>query len=318
MTDLRVHVVNGSMAGEALVASGRASADAVLVLHDVLSCGPLPWPEPAHASPPWQAVREQFWRRVWSSATAVGWLETSFAGFFHKSANLYDAGRRLQGADEVVVCAGSGLSDVLCLAFMVEWAQSLSLDSAKMSVARMAERPGDVPPVCLPHLSPAALAERWRPAPLSPADRSLLHAFWRAWVGRDLAAFTGRVEVSPAWLQPSLDAWSRRQPAADRGLAAWDERLLTAALDPETTLGSVIGEVLRGSAGDADPVGDLVLLHRLASLANEDGGESWVRLGAPRGRETPCGVTSAGRAALEGAAGDGGRALDWARALADA
>ncbi len=317
MTDRRVHVVNGSMAGEALAASGRASADAVLVLHDVLSCGPLPWPEPEATSPAWQAVRERFWRQVWSSATAVRWLETSFAGFFDKPANLYDAGRRLQGADEVVICAGSGLSDMLCLAFMVEWAQSLSLDSARMSVTSMAERPGDKPPVCLPHLSPAALAERWRPEPLGPADRSLLQWFWRAWVGRDLPAFTRRVTgATPAWLQPALDAWSRRQPGPDRGLAAWDERLLTAVLDPEATLELVIGNVLRGSAGDADPVGDLVLLHRLVRLATDDGGEPWVRLGAPRGRETRCGITSAGRAALEGAA-TGGRALDWAKALAD-
>lgn len=327
MSDGRLYLVNGDSAAGVLAAARLADDDAVLVLHDVLSCGALAELSAAGGPADWLPGRERFWSRVWDDAARYGVVEGPFPGFMNKPRNLYAAGARLRAAPELVLCTGAGLSDVLAQGFFIAWAEALAVEPGRLHEVQLAGL--GAPPVGLPHLDPASLAAAWRVAPLTPRRRAGALAFWRAFVAAQpaglLPADSG---MSPAAVgsgrAAALSAWQRRHPDSSRPLAAWDERLLRAARADGATLKSVLGTVLRAAHDDHDPVGDLVLLHRLVMLAADDldapgrAGPPLLQLGGARGLNTTCRVTDAGRAVLSGQASEAtaGRRAAWTRSLA--
>jgi hypothetical protein len=75
---------------------------------------------------------------------------------------------------------------------------------------------------------------------------------------------------------------------------------------------SVIGGALKDGAGDPDPVGDLVLTHRLVLFADADPSRALVEPDrSDDGLDTPCHLTGPGRRVLDGR--DAALASAWAR-----
>lgn len=303
MTQDRLHIVNGDGAAGAIEAAGLAAHDDILVLHDVLSCGPLNPFDGAVGPGPWLAGRENLWRDVWAAARALGYLEGDFPGFADKPRNLFDGRARLQEASRVVVHGAVGLSDLLTQAVAVAWLETIGVPSERVRLVREFEGPDGRPLAGLPYLTPGELAERYAPRTIPSGDRVLLRAFLDGYCAPHPGALLTMREAPPApWLAPALDAWFGRFPD-QRGLDRWDERLLlafNAAGDepgPPTTLGELLGAVLRSHQGDCDPIGDLALLHRLLALADVP---ELVTLGEPAGSATPVGLTPRGRRVLEG------------------
>ena len=327
MSGERLYLVNGDSAAGALEAAGLVHGDAVLVLHDVLSCGALGYAPLAGDLSRWLPMRERFWARVWDDAERFGVVEGPLPGFMDKPRNVYAAGARLQAASEIVLCTGAGLSDALAQGFFIAWTAALAVAPENVREVRLAGL--DALPVGLPHLDPKALAAAWHVGPLGLDRRSTALAFWRSFVaaqpdGLPPAAAGMTAAEAGADRAAALAAWQRRHPQGNRPLAAWDERLLGAARADGATLKSLLGTALRAARDDHDPVGDLVLLHRLATLAADAAdtpgaqGPPLLRLGPPRGLATTCTVTDVGLTLLEGQGGEAtaGRCAAWTRSRA--
>ena len=95
----------GDSAAGALVASGRCTADTMLVQPDVLSCGPLRRWDSLEA---WRRDREAFWLEAWPGLDPPT--------FDPPERYFLTARERLAGAERLVFWVGCGLSDQLMLA----------------------------------------------------------------------------------------------------------------------------------------------------------------------------------------------------------
>ena len=327
-------VVNGDGAAGALQAAGLAGDNQgsarpvtdrrLLVLRDVLSCGSLQGAALSRDLTSWSELREAFWRRVWAHGQQWGWVDEPFGAVGRLPDNLYLEAEALQRADTVIACVGAGLSDQLLLAFLVAWSEHLELDASRLQVAAYLDRGDDdpgAPPAGVPHLDPGTLRAGWFPRPLDTEERRALRTFWTDYTrGDDVARATwiGPRGADP-WdeLAPGLalarSAWASREPAAPGHLAAWDRALLEASAPGPGPLGELLGQAMRSPMVQGDPVGDLVLLHRIVTRSDPAARDAWWRLGEPRGMATSCAVTPYGAELLESgsrAAADS-RTRDW-------
>lgn len=334
-----VLVANGDGAAGALRAAGLVGDQSgttrpeterrVLVLRDVLSCGSLQGAALSRDLLAWSEAREAFWRRGWADGEQWGWVDEPFGAVGRLPDNLYGEAQALERADTVIACVGAGLSDQLMLAFLVAWSEHLALDESGLQVAAYLDRgkgePG-APPAGVPHLDPEDISARWSPRPLAADERQALRAFWFDFVRGDAAArasWTEPAEQDP-WgtLMPGLavarSAWAARTPSARGHLAAWDRALLESSSLAPRPLRTVLGQAMRSPEVQGDPVGDLVLLHRIVTLSEPSDEGAWWRLGAPRGVETSCALTPHGAELLESAseAAADPRTGDWLRGLA--
>jgi hypothetical protein len=327
-----VLVVNGDGVAGALEAAGLvggpvgAGSCSPLVLRDVLSCGSLRAAKLSRDLEAWQEARKGFWRRVWADGRHWGWVDEPFGAVARRPADLYREVEALERADTVIACVGAGLSDQLMLAFLVAWFDHLGLDARRLQVAAYLQAgTHDDPPAGIPHLDPEAIAAGWSPRPLGADEWGELGTFWEEYVLADEAARKHWLE--PAGLDtrshaPTLKtarkAWASRVPGPPGHLAAWDRALLDAGSPEPQTLRALLGRAMRAKEVQADPVGDLVLLHRIAMLSNPSDERAWWALGAPAGPETSCGLTAYG-VALRGPgsrASTDPRTSDWLRGLA--
>ena len=334
-------VVNGDAAAGALEAAGlageglpphHAAANAerpLVVLRDVLSCGSLRHAALTRDLQAWRRVREAFWRRVWADGRRWGWVEEPFGAVGRLPANLYREAEAVEKADTVIACVGAGLSDQLMLAFLVAWFEHLEQDEGRLHIAAYLE-PGraadEAPPAGLGHLAPEELATGWSPRPLGAAERRELGAFWKdygsakdgggkPWAPPEEALGQGAPD---SLLSAARSAWASRAAAPPDHLAAWDRALLQAMSLEARPLRAVLGRALRAPAVQCDPVGDLVLLHRIVMMSDPSRGAPWWRLGACAGAETPCALTAYGASLLRSgtrAAADS-RTSDWLRGMA--
>ena len=294
-----LHLVNGDSAAGALVASGLARPPQVLVLHDVLSCGRLAPLAKAPDDPAWLRSREDYWRAVWSSARSLGLVERAFPAFYDKPRNIYTAREALLEADRVILYGAAGLSDRLHQALMLAWLKGLGVSAARCWLAFCEGAGDDSPPRGLAHRTPAQLAAELNPAPATPAQGQLLAQFLEGYTGDDPQVLDALRQSAPAWLAPALTAWFHRWPGP-LGLDAWDERLLRVIAAGADRLPRVLGGVLNAHAGDPDPVGDLVLAHRLQRLASQE--RALVTLAPNREASPSVHLSEAGRAVLRGEA----------------
>jgi hypothetical protein len=338
MSRKTVLVVNGDGAAGALRAAGlandvteadqSAAGPTLLVLRDVLSCGSLGAARLSRGLGAWQEAREAFWRRVWADALHWGWVDEPFGAVARLPCNLYREIDSLERADTVIACVGAGLSDQLMLAFLAAWFGQPGLDSRRLQVAAYLE-PGvgstGAPPAGLPHLDPQALAAAWAPRPLGQDERRTLEAFWDDYALADEAARKRWLEAGGSaargrhapTLAAARGAWASRVPAPPGDLAAWDRALLEASSTDALPLRAVLGQALRANGVHADPVGDLVLLHRIAMLSNPSDERAWWTLGAPGGPATSCALTAYGASLIgfNSRASADSRTSDWLRGL---
>ncbi len=332
-------VANGDGAAGALQAAGLvgnppgatrpATERRVLVLRDVLSCGSLQGASLSRDLLAWSEAREAFWRRVWADGEQWGWVDEPFGAVGRLPDNLYRAAEALERADTVIACVGAGLSDQLMLAFLVAWSEHLELDESRLQLAAYLDRGKDesgAPPAGVPHLDPETIRAGWSPRPLVADERQALRAFWFDFVRGDAAARASWIEParqdSGGTFAPGLavarSAWAARTPSASDHLAAWDRALLDASSPEPRPLRAVLGRAMRSPEVKGDPVGDLVLLHRIVTLSEPSDEGAWWRLGTPRGMETSCALTPHGAELMEAgsrAAADQ-RTADWLRGLA--
>ncbi len=340
MTSETLLIVNGDGAAGALEAAGLvgkgpgtqvADERRLVVLRDVLSCGSLQGVVLTRDLSDWRNHREAFWRRVWSDGLRWRWVQGLFGSVARLPDNLYLETEALAQADRVIACAGAGLSDQLMLAFLVAWIEHLGSDAPQLQVADYhdARRVDlDAPPAGLPHLDPEALAAGWSPRALGADEWRMLLAFWADYVRADDAARErwlapvapdGERHAAPT-LTTARAAWRSRLSAPPGHLAAWDRALLESSSSEARPLRMVLGHAMRSVAVPLDPVGDLVLLHRIVMLSDPSDGRAWWRLGEPAGPETPCALTAYGAALLQHgsrAAADP-RTTDWLSGLASA
>jgi hypothetical protein len=341
MSGSTVLVVNGDAAAGALRAAGlvndstetsritSGARPSLLVLRDVLSCGSLRDANLSRSLEAWQEAREAFWRRVWADALHWGWVDEPFGAVARLPSNLYAEAEALEQADRVIACVGAGLSDQLMLAFLVAWFDVLGLDDRRLWVAAYVQpgAPGE-PPAGLPRLDPEALAAGWSPRSLGMDEWRKLGDFWadyglgdeparNRWLGREGVSVSGGLAPT---LATALAAWASREPAPPGGLAAWDRALLEAGSPDPLPLRAVLGRALRSSGVRADPVGDLVLLHRIVMLSNRSDERAWWTLDAPGEADTTCALTAYGTSLRESGsqASSDPRTRDWLQGLAAA
>lgn len=309
--------------------SGETGGQRVLVLRDVLSCGSLRDADMARDLQSWRVAREEFWRKVWRDARRVGWVDEPFGAVARLPDNVYGEAETLARADRVLVGVGAGLSDQLMLAFLVAWFERLDLEPSRLRVADIARgwngRP-DAIPAGLPHLDARALSQAWSPRALEDSEWKALAAFWDDYAGGNemihqrwaMSPDAGGDAGVPSILESARMAWASRFPAPPDHLAGWDRALLQASSSQAIPLRDVIGGALQNNDVPADPVGDLMLLHRIVSLSGTPAERAWWTLGRPRGQDTSCVLTARGAQILgsgTGAAGDP-RARDWIWGLA--
>lgn len=251
------YAVCGDAAAGALVAAGLCSPDQVLVLHDVLSVGPLArWEDAAQ----WVDDRERFWSTVTGQS----------ASFTGKPRDLYTAIRGGLGDEPLVLVAACGASDVLFLAGVLAFCRLTGQAGASLQRVRYTRTKAmDVPPQSLPWLSHSDLREGFQSRAFSREETETLVDIWSAVTAPhpdELLALHG---AGDRWhTAPALGAMVARFPDAVTGLGHWDRALLEHCDTSPRPLRRILGDTLRAHAGSLDPVGDLYLAWRLERLGN--------------------------------------------------
>ena len=160
-------VTCGDAAADMVVAAGLAAPEDLLVLHDVLSVGPLAGCRQARS---WVPGREAFWSRVGRAP----------ASFPDKPRDLFTALAGRHPPSELVLAGACGASDVLFLAAVPAWLRLQGGTAPRLSLVRLTRSPEGEVLQSLPWLRPETLRAGWSPKPLSERFTQVLDQAWIA------------------------------------------------------------------------------------------------------------------------------------------
>jgi hypothetical protein len=289
-----IHVALGDSAAGSLREANTLPADAkLLTLRDQLACGPLP---PLQSLTQWRDLRRAFWESVEPPDP-----EYPLFDFPEDLAILGDA-------RSITLWLGTGLSDQLQLAWLVQALRLLGAEPARLATVQFS-RVGRkaFEDVSVGALKPAEIAAHPPAASLTEAAIAELDAAWAAATAPDPTVLASYLASAPGAL-PLLSRAVRtlidRYPDHGSGLGVWDRQLLkhTAGHGPRAV--RIIGHTLADTMETPDCVGDVYLFHRLQRLGAPGLPHPLLSLNPHRApmRETTVEITDTGRAVLRGKA----------------
>jgi hypothetical protein len=257
-----MNILHGDSASGTFSQAFGVEQDDVLVFHDVLSCGPL---MKYAGIDSWRSFREFFWNDLDHNTDLEDFtyhtLKRDF--YFHFEDFL--------SAQYHKLWIGTGLSDQLLLAFIVNLFDFHGLDFQKLSICqfqRASEKNFEVQGLGL--LNPEQIKRYPLPYKLTEQQIGQAKQAWDAVTENSpemyLSYLKTKESVVPL-LKRAMASLFYRYPKASNGLSYWDETLLkyTEKFGPRTAM--ILGYTMTDCFSELDLVGDFYLFGRLKRLS---------------------------------------------------
>lgn len=302
-----LHVINGSAAAGSWKAAFPEKSDRLLIQHDVLGCGPMPF-----------CGDLETWKRVRAEYLATLIPASDHAGDSRFPLDLLDNLALLQDAENVYVWAATGLQDQLVLPFLSYLIEIEGIRQPSVALIQF-ERPpgGDRLLGGMGQLSPEQMAQPPEPVQLSEGDIDTCKRAWSALTSTSPDSLLDFLEFSSTIprLSEAMQVLLRRYPRRSSGLGDWDWRLLQNVAARGPSVARVIGYTIGEDLYDRDCVGDYYLFRRLRNLGANTVPRPLVALGGDLShmQKTTVVPTAMGEAVLSGTASSfpGNPIDDW-------
>ena len=256
-----MNILHGDSAGGSFKHAFKVQHEKIIVFNDVLSCGPLRKYADIES---WRVFRENYWNNI-DRDSAIESL--SYATFV---SDFYTSFKDFESAHEYKLWIGTGLSDQLLLAFLINLIDFHGLDLKKLLVYQFETIEGknfEVQGLGL--LNPEQIREHPSPYVLNEKQIELAKIAWEAVTGSNPEKYLQYMctdKDSMPLLKRAMAYLFYRYPKASNGLSYWDEALLkyTEKYGPNTA--RIIGYTLADCIKGLDLVGDFYLFSRLKNL----------------------------------------------------
>jgi hypothetical protein len=257
-----MNILHGDSAAGSFKQAFKATQDELIVFNDVLSCGPLG--EYVNIES-WKSLREHFWNNI-DYITAEERLSYSIL-----ERDFYARFKDFKSADEYKLWIGTGLSDQLLLAFLINLIDFHGLDFKKFLVyqfERISDKNFEVQGLGL--LNPDQI--RHHPSPYKLNEKQIKESkfAWEAVTERNPEKYLSYIctdnDCCMPLLKRAIAYLFYRYPKVSNGLSYWDETLLkyTEKHGPKTA--RIMGYTLTDFIEGLDLVGDFYLFGRLKNM----------------------------------------------------
>lgn len=256
-----MNILHGDSAAGSFKQAFKLHREEMIVFHDVLSCGPLSKFTDIKA---WREFREKYWNNL-DQGSAIESLSynTCDRDFY---ANFND----LVQADEYKLWIGTGLSDQLLLAFVVNLIIYHDLDFSKISIyqfERNEEKNYEVQGLGL--LNPDQIRHHPISHKLNKKQIEQAKLAWEAVTENSPQKYLRYLATEKDALPLMKRAMSYilyRYPKAHNGLSYWDETLLKYSVKHGPKTARILGYTMTDCIKGLDLVGDFYLFSRLKDL----------------------------------------------------
>ena len=263
-----MNILNGDSAAGSLKLALSLSNDEIVIFHDVLSCGPL---QKFNNIEEWVKMRSVFWA---ADQPILASENQSFDSFPKDFYNFFPA---TDPCTDYKLWVGTGLSDQLLLAFIVQMFDTYELNIDKLSIYQFESlktgSDNDFPVFGIGLLRPDQLKKHPIPIKLNPNQGTYAKSAWDAFTDRSpekYIQFMADSEPALPLLHQAMSSVIYRYPDVENGLTFWDEVMLKNIdqFGPKATM--VIGHTLGNKLCFQDPVGDEYLFSRLKAMAHPE------------------------------------------------
>lgn len=259
------HIVNGDSAASSIAKAFEIPMTDIMILRDVLSCGPLE--EFLHAGH-WRQLRDSYW-----SEDILRDRVSRVEG------DLYIQFDRLIDAQALTLWIGCSLSDQLLLVFLVRVLDNYNIDSNKLEIlqySKLEKKHGSL--ICgLGELSPEEVAScKPKAFRLDGEQVEFCRDVWKSLIATTPEQLMGLLSQSQAplpFLHAALQNLFYRFPDEKLGLSYFDALLLRYVKEQGPEAQKIIGFTMghdmfdQGSPHMLDVVGDGYLFNRLMSMS---------------------------------------------------
>lgn len=271
-----MNILHGDSAAGSFKQAFKANQDEFIVFNDVLSCGPLRKYADIES---WKSFREEFWNNLDHVSTkdrlSYSTLEKDFYSRFED----------VKSADDYRLWIGTGLSDQLFLAFVINLIDFHGLDFQKLLVyqfERISDKRSEVQGLGL--LDPEQI--RHHPSPYKLNEKQLKQSkfAWEAVTENSPENYLSFLNTNEDCCMPVLKramaSLFYRYPKVGNGLSYWDETLLknTEKHGPRTA--KIIGYTLTDCIEGLDLVGEFYLFGRLNNLGHPSLNKQLIKMNA--------------------------------------
>lgn len=258
-----MNIIHGAAAGGSFKQAFHVPNEEILMFSDVLSCGPL---KEFTNIETWKRDRQVFW----SNLEDYNSLEKDVFSFGSFYRDLYNEFEDLKNANEFKLWIGTGLSDQLLLAFLINLLDLFNLDLDKLSIFQFEKFHHNQSEIRgLGMLNPEQIKTHPQPYTLTEQQITYAKSAWHA-VAADspdeyLRFINSKNQCMPL-LKRAMAYLLFRYPKSTNGLSHWDETLLKYTAEHEPKAARIIGYTLGDCSEGLDWVGDFYLFSRLKNM----------------------------------------------------
>jgi hypothetical protein len=260
-----MNILHGDSAGGSFKQAFKTHQEEIIVFHDVLSCGPLIKYADIKS---WRESRENYWNNI-ERDNAIANLSYNIL-----ERDFYAKFRYLKDANEYRLWIGTGLSDQLLLAFLVNLIDFHGFDFRRLLIyqfERVAEKNFEVQGLGLLH--PDQIRRHPSPYKLSEKQFELTKLAWDAVTDSNpekYLLYVNAEQDSMPLLKRAMSYLFYRYPKSHNGLSYWDETLLKYSEKHGPNTAKILGYTLTDCINGLDIVGDFYLFSRLKNLGCSD------------------------------------------------
>ena len=256
-----MNILHGDAASGSFKHALKAPQEEIIVFHDVLSCGPLRKYTDIQS---WWVFRENYWNNLDPDS------DIESLSYKMLERDFYDRFSDFEAAHEYKLWIGTGISDQLLLAFLVNLFDLHGLDFRKLSVYQFEKIEGKVSEIQgLGLLNPDQIRNHPPAYVLNDRQIKMAKLAWEAVTDNNPEKYLLYMSTDDECLPLMKRAMGYifyRYPKANNGLSYFDETLLknTEKHGPKTA--KVLGYTLTDDLRGLDLVGDFYLFCRLKNL----------------------------------------------------
>ncbi len=270
-----MNIFHGESAGGLFMQAFEGAQGEVVVFHDELSCGPLMKYTDLQT---WRVFRENYWNSVYrDSATVSLSYEVLERDFYSRFVDF-------EATHDYRLWIGTGLSDQLLLAFLVNLIESHGSDLRSLSVYQFERVPGQSFEIQgLGLLRPNQIRDNCAPYVLNEKRIRMAKLAWEAVTESDpekYLLYMSSDDDSLPLLKKAMASVLYRYPKASNGLSYWDETLLECTAKHGPSAASIIAHAIADCFHSLDVVGDVYLFSRLKALGRPNLCQPLVKLNA--------------------------------------
>lgn len=260
-----MNILHGQSAGGTFISAFKAKKEDILIFHDVLSCGPL---KKYTDIEDWKAFRESYWNGIESDNSVKN------VSYDSTDRDFYSNFSEIEKEPELKLWIGTGLSDQLLHAYIVNVLDMLGFDLGKLLIFQFEKFEGkDHPIQGLGLLNANQIKDHPSPYVLNNNQIAQTKLAWEAITDSNperYLVFMASLSESMPLLKEAMSYILYRYPNAINGLSYWDETLLkyTDKFGPRTA--KIIGYTLIDCLHGLDLVGDFYLFSRLKKMGMPD------------------------------------------------